>query len=167
VFIFVSPFVAAQLRISHCNEQFKRMANVVCEISVTRALLAAQPSDIGGAGAVIDFWGVVRPVEEGREIEGIDYEAHREMAEHQLKRIAEQAADRFDLKLVIVHHRIGFIAVGEASLFVQVATLHRGEGFRASQWIVNQLKKSVPIWKRPVFSKTTAGKPHLTSISAK
>ncbi len=143
------------------------MANVVCEISVTQAPLAAQPRDIGGAGAVIDFWGVVRPVEEGREIEGIDYEAHREMAEHQLKRIAEQAADRFDLKLVIVHHRIGFIAVGEASLLVQAASLHRGEGFRATQWIVDELKKSVPIWKRPVFDKTTAGKPHLTSISAK
>jgi molybdopterin synthase catalytic subunit len=167
VFIFVSSFVAAQLRISHCNEQFKRMANVVCEISVTQAPLAAQPSDIGGAGAVIDFWGVVRPVEEGHEIEGIDYEAHREMAEHQLKRIAEQAADRFDLKRVIVHHRIGFIAVGEASLLVQVASLHRDEGFRATQWIVDELKKSVPIWKRHAFAKTTAGKPHLTRISAK
>jgi len=143
------------------------MANVVCEISVTQVPLAAQASDIGGAGAVIDFWGVVRPVEDGREIEGIDYEAHREMAEHQLKRIAEQAADRFDLKLVIVHHRIGFIAVGEASLFVQVASLHRGEGFRATQWIIDELKKSVPIWKRPAFAKATAGKPHLTSISAK
>ena len=129
------------------------MANVVCEISVTRASLATPASDIAGAGAVIDFWGVVRPVEEGREIEGIDYEAHREMAEHQLKRIAEQAADRFDLKLVIVHHRIGFITVGEASLFVQVASLHRGEAFRATRWIIDELKKSVPIWKRPVFTK--------------
>ncbi|HTG51224.1 MAG TPA: molybdenum cofactor biosynthesis protein MoaE, partial [Candidatus Tectomicrobia bacterium] len=137
------------------------------KISMTQAPLAAQPRDIVGAGAVIDFWGVVRPIEEGRRIEGIDYEAHQEMAEHQLKRIAEQAADRFDLKIVTVHHRIGFIAVGEASLFVQVASLHRGEGFRATQWIVNELKKSVPIWKRPVFTKTTAGKPHLTSISAK
>ena len=143
------------------------MANVVCEISMTQAPLAAQPRDIGGAGAVIDLWGVVRPIEDGRRIEGIDYEAHHEMAEHQLKRIAEQAADRFDLKLVIVHHRIGFIAVGEASLFVQVASLHRGEGFRATQWIVDELKKSVPIWKRPAFAKARAGKPHLTNISAK
>ena len=143
------------------------MANVVCKISMTQAPLAAQPRDIVGAGAVIDFWGVVRPLEDGREIEGIDYEAHCEMAEHQMKRIAEQAADRFDLKLIIVHHRIGFIAVGEASLFVQVASLHRGEGFRVTQWIVDELKRSVPIWKRPVFTKTTAGKPHLTSISAK
>ena len=127
------------------------MANVVCEISVTQVPLAARVSDIAAAGAVVDFWGVVRLIEDGREIEGIDYEAHREMADQQLKRIAEQAAERFELKLVIVHHRIGFIAVGEASLFLQVSSPHRSEGFRASQWIVNELKKKVPIWKRPRF----------------
>ena len=127
------------------------MANVVCEISVTQAPLLVQGSDIAGAGAVIDFWGIVRPIEDGREIDGIDYDAHREMADHQLKRIAEQAAKRFGLKFVIVHHRIGFIAVGEASLFLRVASSHRSEGFRASQWIVDELKKKVPIWKRPRF----------------
>jgi molybdopterin synthase catalytic subunit len=127
------------------------MANVVSEISVTQTPLAAHGSDIAGTGAIVDFWGVVRPIENGREIEGIDYEAHPKMAEHQLKRIAEQAAERFGLKAVIVHHRIGFIAVGEASLFLRVASPHRGEGFRASQWIVDELKKKVPIWKRPRF----------------
>src|SRR5262249_29818730 len=100
------------------------MANVVCEISVTQASLAAPASDIAGAGAVVDFWGVVRPIEDSRRIEGIDYQAHHEMAEHQLKRIAERAAERFGLDLVIVHHRIGFIAAGEPSLFLRVASAH-------------------------------------------
>jgi molybdopterin synthase catalytic subunit len=127
------------------------MANVVCEISVTQAPLLVHGSDVAGAGAIIDFWGIVRPIEDGREIDGIEYDAHQEMAEHQLKRIAEQAAERFGLKFVIVHHRIGFIAVGEASLFLRVASSHRSEGFRASQWIVDELKKKVPIWKRPRF----------------
>jgi len=127
------------------------MANVVCKISVTQAPLAARVSDIAGAGAVVDFWGVVRPTEDGREITGIDYEAHREMAEHHLKRIVKQAAERFGLKLVIIHHRIGFIPVGEASLFLRAASPHRSEGFRAIQWIVDELKKKVPIWKRPRF----------------
>jgi molybdopterin synthase catalytic subunit len=143
------------------------MANVVCEILVTQAPLSALRSNVASAGAIIDFWGVVRPIENGREIEGIDYEAHREMAEHQLKRIAEQAAERFGINLVIVHHRFGFIAVGEPSLFLRVASPHRSEGFRASQWIVDELKKKVPIWKRPAFAKATAGKPRLTSITAK
>jgi len=127
------------------------MANVVCEISVTRAPLATPGSDVTGEGAVIDFWGVVRPMEDGREIEGIDYDAHHEMAEHQLKRIAQHAAERFELKRVIIRHRTGFIAVGEASLFLRVASPHRREGFQASQWIVDELKKKVPIWKRPRF----------------
>ena len=127
------------------------MANVVCEISVTAAPLAAQGRDIGGAGAVVDFCGVVRLMEGGNEIDGIDYDAHREMAEHQLKRIAEQAAERFGLKRVIIHHRTGFIAVGKASLFLRLASPHRREGFRASQWIVDELKKKVPIWKRARF----------------
>jgi molybdopterin synthase catalytic subunit len=127
------------------------MANVVCEISVTQAPLAASGSEVAGAGAVIDFWGVVRPIEDGREIEGIDYETHREMAEHQLKRIGELAAERFELNRVIIHHRTGFVAVGEASLFLRVASSHRREGFQASQWIVDELKKKVPIWKRPRF----------------
>jgi molybdopterin synthase catalytic subunit len=129
------------------------MANVVSEISVTQTPLVGgvQGSDIAGAGAIVDFWGVVRLIEDGRQIEGIDYEAHREMAERQLKRIAEQAAERFGLKLIILRHRIGFIPVGEPSLFLRVATPHRDQGFLASQWIVDELKKRVPIWKRPRF----------------
>src|SRR5258707_15510578 len=107
------------------------MANVVCEISVTQAPLAARVSDIAGAGAVVDFWGIGRPIEDGREIDGIDYDAHGEMAEHQLKRIAEQAAERFGLKLVIVHHRVGFIAIGEPSISLREASPDRSEGLRA------------------------------------
>jgi molybdopterin synthase catalytic subunit len=143
------------------------MANFVCKISVTEMPLVAPGSDVAGAGAVIDFWGVVRPTEDGQEIEGIDYDAHHEMAEHQLKRIAKQAAERFELKRVIIHHRTGFIAVGEASLFLRVASPHRREGFQASQWIVDELKKKVPIWKRPAFAEVMAAKPLLMRISAK
>ena len=132
------------------------MANVVCEILVTEAPLEEPPKNHhGDAGAVVEFWGVVRRLEAGREIEGIEYEAHREMATHQLRRIAENASEKFELKLVIVHHRIGFIAVGEPSLFLRAVSPHRGDGFRASQWIVDELKKSVPIWKRPRFKAET------------
>ena len=128
------------------------MANVLCKILVTEAALEEPPKNHhGDAGAMVEFWGVVRRLEAGREIEGIEYEANREMAGHQLKRIAEHACEKFGLSLVIVHHRIGFIAVGEPSLFLRVASPHRGDGFRASQWIVDELKKRVPIWKRPRF----------------
>jgi molybdopterin synthase catalytic subunit len=128
------------------------MANLVCEVLVTEAPLEAPPIDVEpGTGAAVDFWGIVRGSEDGRDIDGIDYEAHRKMAEHQLRKIAEHAGEEFGLRHVLVHHRIGFIAVGESSLFMRVESPHREEAFRASQWIVNQLKKNVPIWKRPRF----------------
>jgi len=128
------------------------MANFVYEVLLTEAPLEAPPQNHhGDGGATVDFWGVVRRLEDGREIEGIDYEAHRDMAEHQLQQIAEHAAEKFRLQPLIIHHRIGFIAVGEPSLFLRVTSLHREEAFRASQWIVTELKKKVPIWKRPKF----------------
>jgi len=104
-----------------------------------------------GAGAIVDFWGVVRGTEDGREIEGIDYEAHAAMAEHQLRLIAQESAKNFQLMKVIVHHRVGFVSAGEASLFLQVEAEHRAAAFAASKWIVDELKKRVPIWKRPRF----------------
>jgi molybdopterin synthase catalytic subunit len=128
------------------------MANPVCEVLLTEAQLKALENRMDPAvGARVDFWGVVRGSEDGREIEGIDYEAHREMADHQLKQIAEQAAIEFGLRSVIIHHRIGFVAVEEPSLFMRVCSGHREAAFQASRWIVDELKKKVPIWKRPRF----------------
>ena len=128
------------------------MANPVCEVLITEAQLNPPGSRVDpAAGAALDFRGIVRGSEDGREIEGIDYEAHHEMAEHQLKQIAEQAAIEFGLRSVIIHHRIGFVAVGEPSLFARVCSGHREAAFQASRWIVEELKKKVPIWKRPRF----------------
>jgi molybdopterin synthase catalytic subunit len=128
------------------------MANPVCEVLVTDAQLNAPRNQVDlAAGAAVDFRGIVRGSEDGREIEGIDYEAHREMAEHQLTQIAEQATIQFDLRSVIIHHRIGFVPVGEPSLFMRVCSGHRQTAFQAGRWIVDELKKKVPIWKRPRF----------------
>jgi len=134
------------------------MANWVCEVLLTESALdgaahrAAATADVDlSAGAVVDFWGVVRELEDGREIEGIDYEAHPAMAKHQLEQIASAATEKFQLKKVVVHHRIGFVRAGAASLFVQVASSHRAAAFEASKWIVDELKTRVPIWKRSRF----------------
>lgn len=133
------------------------MANLVCDVLLTDAPLVL-PAVIPPAetGAVVDFWGVVRATEGEAQIAGLRYEAHREMAEHQLRGVAEECAEAFDLKQLLVHHRIGFVAVGEASLLVRVGSAHRAEAFRASAWIVDELKKRVPIWKHPVAEPETA-----------
>jgi molybdopterin synthase catalytic subunit len=90
------------------------MANSLCEVLLTEACLKAPARDVDlTAGAVVDFWGAVRGLEDGRQIEGIEYEVHRAMAEHQLGLVAEEAAKKFRLEQVIVHHRIGFVGTGE------------------------------------------------------
>lgn len=146
------------------------MANPVYEVLLTKERLEAPkkivdpsaalpPSQAYGAasrtslgvGAVVDFWGVVRELEDGREIEGIEYEAHSIMAKHQLEKIVEQATADFALDAVVIHHRIGFVPASESSLFVRVAARHRAAAFAANKWIVDALKKTVPIWKRPKF----------------
>ena len=128
------------------------MAISVCEVSITESALdLPEREDDPGAGAVVVFWGAVRSREEHREITGIDYEAHREMAEHQMRRVAEAAAAKFGLREVVLRHRVGFVAAGEPSVVVRVTSGHRGAAFGASQWIMDELKRVVPIWKHPVF----------------
>src|SRR5437764_9734707 len=112
------------------------MANSVSQVLLTEARLQAPPEDVDpSTGAVVDFWGVVRELEDGREIEGIDYEAHKAMAEHQMKIIADGAAENFRLNKVLFHHRIGFVHAGEASLFLRVCSQHRAAAFEGSKWI--------------------------------
>jgi molybdopterin synthase catalytic subunit len=103
------------------------------------------------SGAVLDFWGVVRGLEDGRQISGIDYEAHREMAQHQMEILVEEARAKFLLEEVILRHRTGFVPAGEASLFLRCTSGHRAAAFQASEWMIVELKKKVPIWKRPVL----------------
>src|SRR5438132_11556401 len=128
------------------------MANSVSQVLLTEAPLESPKEAVDpptslrtslAAGAVVDFWGIVRLLEDSHEIEGIDYEAHKAMAEHQMKVIADAAAETFRLKQVLLHHRIGFVPAGEASLFLRVRAQHRAAAFEASESIVDELKKKV------------------------
>jgi molybdopterin synthase catalytic subunit len=107
-------------------------------------------------GALVDFFGVVRGIENEQPIDGIEYQAFVEMAEIELKRIAEIARKDFMLGLVLIHHRIGFVPVGEPSLFVRVSASRRDTAFTGCQYIIEQLKARVPIWKHPAFRKGPA-----------
>jgi molybdopterin synthase catalytic subunit len=124
-----------------------------CEIRITREPLnAGRLSFSQNEGAVVDFFGVVRTIENDRMIEGIEYEAFEAMAERQLVLIGEEARRRYRLALVIIHHRIGYVRAGEASLFVRVTARHRRAAFEGSCQIIEQLKQTVPIWKHPVYA---------------
>jgi molybdopterin synthase catalytic subunit len=127
------------------------MANPVCKVLLTEAALLPPALGAQGGGAVVDFLGLVRPLEDGRQISGIGYEAHPEMAAHQMEQIAREALSKFELNGVTIHHRTGFVSIGEASVLVRTETQHRAESYRANEWIMNQLKTRVPIWKHPQF----------------
>jgi molybdopterin synthase catalytic subunit len=135
------------------------MATWHLEILITTQPLETRANSWNGrAGATVDFWGVVRSLEDGRKISGIEYEAHQVMAQHQMKSIADAAAQKFGLDEVILQHRIGFVAAGEASLFLRVSSGHRDAAYEASAWVVSELKKKVPIWKHPLFVRQEAQK---------
>jgi molybdopterin synthase catalytic subunit len=125
-----------------------------CEILITREEIAmsAAAGFAPGCGAVVDFSGIVRPVENGRPIAGIDYEAHPRMAERELRAIVEEAAQNPALAACRLVHRVGFVPSGGVSLFLRVATPHREAGYALSREIVEALKRRAPIWKRVIFA---------------
>ena len=138
---------------ANSNEQSERMANPVCEVLLTDSALEPETDFPDGSGATLDFFGMVRPLENDREIEGIDYEAHRPMASHQLEKIAREAIAKFELTGSIIRHRLGFVPVGEPSVFVRTSSRHRAESYRANEWIMQELTMRVPIWKRVRFKR--------------
>jgi molybdopterin synthase catalytic subunit len=136
------------------------MAISVCEVSLTESPLdLPEAGNDPGAGAVVVFWGAVRANEDGREIAGLEYEAHPTMAEPQMRRVAESASRKFDAREIFIRHRLGFVAVAQPSVVVRVTSGHRAAAFAACQWIMDELKRIVPIWKHPVFKEKTAGVP--------
>jgi molybdopterin synthase catalytic subunit len=124
-----------------------------CEIRITKQPLDPRVLQFSRTeGAVVDFFGVVRSIENERMIDAIEYEAFEAMAERQLALIADEAKDRYGLVSVVIHHRIGLVPVGEASLFVRVTARHRRAAFEGSSQIIERLKQAVPIWKHPVYA---------------
>ncbi len=105
----------------------------------------------GTVGGVVTFWGIVRNEEDGKPIRALEYTAYREMAEHQFRKLLAETHQKWKLKRIRVIHRLGVIAVGEASLLVRVEAGHRAEAFAAAQFIIDELKQKVPIWKKAVL----------------
>jgi molybdopterin synthase catalytic subunit len=113
------------------------------------ALLAEVASVANGASIV--FVGTVREVNDGRAVSGIEYTAYEAMAGRELEAIAHEAALQFGTDDVVVEHRIGRLALGEASVVIAVAHPHRAEAYDASRFIIEELKRRVPIWKREEY----------------
>ena len=99
-------------------------------------------------GATVLFLGNVREVNEGRDVSGIEYTAYRSMAERELAVIVEEAAALGDTNDIAVEHRLGELSVGECSVAIAIGHPHRGRAFEAARYVIEELKRRVPIWKR-------------------
>lgn len=107
-------------------------------------------------GAVVTFTGTVRDHHQGRRVKGLTYDAYEAMALPLLQEIATAARDRYALSRVVVVHRLGDMAVGEASVFIGAASPHREEGFAACRFLIDAIKAQVPIWKKEFYDDGSA-----------
>lgn len=114
---------------------------------ISEAALALSRDVTGGDGAVILFLGVVRESEAGTRIAGLEYTAFEPMVRHQFSLLFAEAERRWPLNSIRLVHRLGWVPVGETSLWVEIVCPHRGEALAACQWMIDEMKRVVPIWK--------------------
>ena len=103
------------------------------------------------AGAIATFIGTTRNNNEGRRVIALDYEGYTEMAEKELARIGADAAKNWPICRMGILHRLGPVQIGEASVVIAVSSAHRDAAFAASRFAIEEIKKTVPIWKKEVF----------------
>jgi MoaE-MoaD fusion protein len=134
------------------DSQSPQNANVV---RLTREVIDADGLVVaakqGEDGAVVVFDGIVRNNSRGRQTLYLDYEAYEEMATKQMNELAAEAMESFGVRHVSIVHRLGRLQIGETSVLIIVASAHRAQAYEASRWLIDTLKKTVPIWKKETF----------------
>ena len=130
----------------------------------TRVAVVTEPIDVAAVlrgvespshGAAILFVGNVREVNDGKPVTGMEYTAYVAMAEQEMGAIAREASERFSGSFVVIVHRIGELAIGEASVAIAAGHAHRDAAYQASRYVIEQLKQRVPIWKREHYTDGT------------
>jgi molybdopterin synthase catalytic subunit len=103
-------------------------------------------------GAAVLFLGVVRDHADGRSVSGMKYEAYAEMAEPVLREIATEASERLGTDRLVVVHRVGELTIGDVAVAIAVSSPHRDESFVASRYVIEEIKKRLPVWKKEHYS---------------
>ena len=106
-------------------------------------------------GAVSLFIGTVREVNEGRSVSAIEYSAYKSMASAELERILDEAGERFGISALVVKHRIGLLGLGEVSVAIAAAHPHRAPALDSTRYVIEEIKKRVPIWKKEHYADGT------------
>ena len=129
-----------------------------------RSAIVEHPIDTSGLlgevasssnGAAVLFVGTVREINDGRAVTGIDYSAYVPMAERELAGIVRETSERFATEHIVVEHRLGTLALGEASVAIAVAHPHRAPAFEACRHVIEELKRRLPVWKREHYADGT------------
>ncbi|AWV99719.1 molybdenum cofactor biosynthesis protein MoaE [Arcticibacterium luteifluviistationis] len=102
-------------------------------------------------GGIVHFVGTVRNETKGKTVQRLDFESYEPMAISEMRKIAEQAIEKFDVKKIAIHHRVGTLMVGEIPVIIAVSAAHRVAAFEACQYAIDTLKETVPIWKKEYF----------------
>jgi len=131
------------------NTQRRRYSLIVREVIDTSRIVDGLKR--GEDGAVLVFEGVVRNQTRGRQTLYLDYEAYEEMALEQMESLASQALERFQIRDVAIVHRLGRLKISETSVLIAVLSAHRAAAFEACRWLIDTLKRTVPIWKKEHF----------------
>jgi molybdopterin converting factor subunit 1 len=119
-----------------------------------QALAQRVRSDVDGA--VVVFEGIVREQSRGKQVRSLVYEAYGSMARRQMELLADEARRRWPISNVAIVHRTGTLKVGETSVVIAVSAGHRGEAFDACEWLIDELKRTVPIWKKEIYTEGEA-----------
>ena len=155
-----APTKDAELSSEHCAIVRQKIESQ----TIADSLKAAED------GATVIFEGIVRNNTRGRATLFLDYEAYESMAINELEKLAEAALEKFTVRDVRIVHRLGRLQIGETSVLVVVASAHRGQAFDACRWLIDTLKKTVPIWKKEYFEDGAVwadGEPFPENIRAK
>ena len=118
--------------------------------ALVRAVSAEAATGAVGPGAVITFVGVVRNENAGRRVLRLEYEGYEPLAVRAFERIGVEVGDRWSVRLA-VHHRLGTLGIGEASVIIAVASPHRADAFAACRYVIERIKQIAPIWKHEFF----------------
>ena len=103
-------------------------------------------------GATVTLDGYVRQFTKGRETEYLEYEAYEAMALKEMEKLVASSIEKFDIANVGIVHRVGKLDIGETSVVIAVASPHRRAAFEACEWLIKELKRTVPIWKKEVYA---------------
>ncbi len=123
--------------------------------------ITTEPLDVGeiarrivpvNCGAIVTLDGFVRKFTKGRETQYLVYEAYKPMALKEIQKLIESAKKQFEIENIGIVHRLGKLEIGETSVVISVASPHRRAAFEACEWLIRELKRTVPIWKKEVYA---------------